>query len=205
MRLSHPSPSPFWFSSSFCLPYTHAACTQHLASTGDKETLPRISCKSHFIHSPGCLVGCWAEASPWEGRGEEGHWLWRVEGTPLVPLHVPRCGARTAPGMGAQNTAVLVIALLSRYAATASGVLVADPPAGPEVGGRARGETGDADGERWGMAQPLGRVGLPIIPHYLGVEQSTTTLPRSTSAFFLPLTQSCYLQKQLFFKIFFFF
>lgn len=81
-------------------------------------------------------MGCWAEASPWEG-GEGGALAGGVEGTPLVPLHVPDAAHGLHLGLGGPEvTAVLVIALLQQVLQPAvAGVLVADPPAGPEVGG----------------------------------------------------------------------
>ena len=151
-------------------------------------------------------MGCWAEASPWEG-GEGGALAGGVEGAPLVPLHVPDAAHGLHLGLGGPEvTAVLVIALLQQVLQPAvARVLVADPPAGPEVGGGHVGkQETQMERETRGMAQQLGRVGLPIIPHYLGVEQSTTTLPGSSLCFLPPLDAELTTSRSnCFFKIFF--
>ena len=123
-----------------------------------------------------------------------------------MPLHVPNAAHGLHLGLGGPEvTAVLVIALLQQVLQPAvAGVLVADPPAGPEVGGRARGESG-TEGERdEGVAHPAGRVGLPLIPYYLDVEQSSTTLPRSSLCFLPPLDAELATSRtNYFFKFFF--
>ena len=215
MRLSHPSPSHFRVLSSFCLPYTHTYTHTHththtqarstLASTGDKRTLPRINCKTHFIHSSGCLVGCWAEARPlgWgRGRGTS----WRGGRRPAGATACPECGARTAPGAGGPRSHRCPCNRPSPAGTAARGSrgTGSRPTCRARGWGRARGESG-TEGERdEGVAHPAGRVGLPLIPYYLDVEQSSTTLPRSSLCFLPPLDAELATSRtNYFFKFFF--
>lgn len=121
------------------------------------------------------------------GRRKWGALVGGVEGASLVPLHVTDAAHGLHLGLGGPEVAaVLVITLLQQVLQPAvAGVLVADPPAGPEVG---RGDVGrqEMQMEREGGNCLATRKG--------GASQSFHTnwvLSRYTPA--LPGTSLCYL------------
>lgn len=103
---------------------------------GKKTLQPAGSCKSHFIHSPRGGGGGPGQQTRPLGRRRWGASVGGVEGAPLVPLHVADAAHRLHLGVGGPKvTAVLVVPLLQQVLQpTVARVLVAHPPAGPEVG-----------------------------------------------------------------------
>ena len=123
-----------------------------------------------------------------------------------MPLHVPNAAHGLHLGLGGPEvTAVLVIALLQQVLQPAvAGVLVADPPAGPEVGGGHGGSQAQKERETRGwLTQQEGWASHSSLTTWM-LSRAPPPFPGPASAFFLPWMQSSLPPELTIFLSFFF-
>lgn len=111
---------------------------------GKEDTAASRPIASHTLFTHQEVWGGPGQQARALGRREWGASVGGVEGAPLVPLHVADAAHRLHLGMGRPEvTAILVVPLLQQVLQpTVARVLVADPPAGPEVGAGKQMKTG---------------------------------------------------------------